>query len=120
MKCGICGKNIEETKYNHCFLDGIQVAICSNECFEDWFWKHQFELDSSKSRRGRIVIVKGSHYVMDNNVPANVKGFKGFAGHNFTIKFNDGRIAECNNLWCQGDIPEKFKDKFKDNATFIQ
>lgn len=44
-------------------------------------------------------------------------GRLGFGGRWFKIKTHDGRVVETNNLWCAGDIPPHFRDRYPDNAT---
>jgi len=44
--------------------------------------------------------------------------FLGCAGRRFWIRFFDGRTITTNNLWCQGEIPEEFREELPDNAEF--
>lgn len=43
--------------------------------------------------------------------------FRGFGGAHVTIHFFDGRVVKSSNLWCGGDIPERFYDKYPINAS---
>lgn len=43
-------------------------------------------------------------------------GMRGHGGRRWRIRFADGRTAETNNLWSQGEIPERFYGLFPLNA----
>jgi hypothetical protein len=48
------------------------------------------------------------------------KGFSGFGGRKFRMqRFGSIKIIESNNVWCQGEIPDVWKDMLKDNAKFV-
>lgn len=111
IKCKICGKEeplqwIPETN---------KILTEKQVCFNCNFWLEQHELDLSERGPHNYAIIDGTHYVL---CPPTKSYFKGFGGQLFTIKFNDGTTKQCNNLWCQGNIPERFKDLMPDNATF--
>ena len=41
-------------------------------------------------------------------------------GDKMKIQFNDGTLVECDNVWCQGNIPGGYwRTIFPDNAKFI-
>lgn len=106
--CKICGGIVEleytEPLKSELIEDGI--------CFSCHFWKEKVH-----SYNERTVIVDGLHYrYFDDNPGA---AFLGFGGREFRIKFNDGREVVTHNLWHQGNIPERFRDKLPDNAQFI-
>lgn len=65
-------------------------------------------------------IVGGTFYSFDHERPMATgrEDFLGHAGHKFTIRFNDGRTVETNNLWNGGKIPTRFLAQLPDNATF--
>lgn len=44
---------------------------------------------------------------------------RGHGGQRFKIRFLDGRILETTNLWHQGEVPERFLDRFPVNAEFV-
>ena len=99
-KCVVCGSAVEE-------LEGILVGHC-HECS---FWtKHAKVYDSKDS-----VIINNTHYRMGEST-----AFKGFGGRKFTILFDDGRrVVTTSNLWCQGEIPERFQSMLPNNAVFL-
>lgn len=69
--------------------------------------------------KDRAVVVDGKHYMMSPNTERPHR-WSGFGGHEFHIRFHDGREATCNNLWCQGTIPERWRDQLPDNAVFVR
>lgn len=106
MVCEICGKNFEHKMYY-----GEYSNCCSGRCFTRKFWNNIME------EKDEHVIVDGTCYAIANT-PTN--GFCGFGGSRFKIKmFDAGEVIETNNLWCQGKIPEEYRDQFPDTAQFI-
>lgn len=103
--CHVTTNYVEDTK---------QALIRDNLCFYCNFWKSKLAIkdDPTTARIG------GTHYMICPDQPGNV-GFKGFGGAEFNIRFNDGRFLTTHNLWCQGEIPEVFKDRLPDNAVFV-
>jgi hypothetical protein len=102
MKCEICGKEIEKSKY-------LGMVICSTECFSVWFWN--VTLDDA------AIIINGNCYHDGGIKPSGYRGFMGYGGHSFTIKMNDGRVIHTNNLWSNGAVPKE--RHVEDNAVFI-
>jgi hypothetical protein len=47
------------------------------------------------------------------------KSLLGCGGGRWTIRFHDGRVAETNDLWGSGEIPERFRGLFPVNADLI-
>jgi hypothetical protein len=89
------------------------MRICSSECFKIDHWNGWVRRKKDKF----VARVGHRHYYIDDE--KNTGGFRGFGGSKFIIKFNNGRIVETTNLWCQGIIPESFYDRLQDNAVFI-
>jgi hypothetical protein len=96
-------------------------------CFGCAFWLEKFEAD--KHRDSAIVLERRSslngelerwHYSYNADQPIVTgvpRSHLGHAGAHWNIKFHDGREVRTNDLWCQGDIPTWFWDKFPVNAT---
>jgi hypothetical protein len=59
----------------------------------------------------------GVHYTanMDNAEYC----FKGFGGAQFVFEFFSGKIISCSNVWHQGTIPAKWREKLPDNGRFL-
>lgn len=80
-------------------------------CFSCAFWMEKVDLD----KQGISIRVKGKHYIVGKDFSYS----KGFGGKHWKIKFHDGREIETNNLWFQGVIPERFRNRLPDNARFV-
>jgi hypothetical protein len=122
--CAICGEH--ETNHYICH----QKMQERKRCFHCNFWMELIEDDDfgwEGPERLRVV-VDGKHYVAyvdeENLKPAEGGGVKawarGFGGHGWHIKFNDGKEVVCYNVWHQGEIPARFRDRLPDNATFVR
>jgi hypothetical protein len=82
-------------------------------CFHCNFWQEYVE-QKDNPRYHRI---KGTHYVVspETNGPDN---WKGYSGRKFIIKRGE-EIITTTNLWCQGTIPDHFKDRLPDTSEFL-
>jgi len=111
VKCRICDKDFVKEKYGGEYKD-----ICSSECFNDAFW-----LEKIKDK-DIITIIDGESYYIDDE--KSNSSFRGFSGQKFIIKYIDGdkkdKVIVTTNLWYNGVIPEKFRDKLKNNAIFCK
>jgi hypothetical protein len=74
------------------------------------FWEMHYALYDESS-----VNVRGTHYRIG---PEKGKGFRGFGGGKFVVKFFDGRVVTTTNLWCQGEISPEYRDRLPNNAEF--
>lgn len=107
MNCIICGREIKKSSYTNAIL-------CSSECFGINFWNKYVQIKDDP----QVVRINGEHfYIQDENSKSI---FRGHGGTKFKIRFFDGREITTTNLWCQGDIPEDYKDLLPDNAEFIK
>lgn len=98
----------------------------SDECFNDLFWKEKvyYAKNGDKTEAGCLVArINNNHYVIghETNEP---KKWRGFGGDEFIIKFTSGphkgKVVTTTNLWYQGKIDERYRDKLPDNAIFIK
>jgi len=109
--CKICGSPVSTN-----YMDDVKAKLTSNNvCFYCYFWMSKVDMKNNP----RVARIGGTHYYIDDDNPSP-HAFKGFGGSTFRIKFDDGRMVITSNLWCQGDIPSKFKDMLPDNAVFIK
>lgn len=107
MKCSICGKEFEKPAYG-----GNYSTICSSECFRKAFWQEKVD------RKDDYLIIEGvCYYVGDENDKGS---FRGFSGRKFYIRKRNGQLLKTTNLWCQGDVPDEFRDELRDNAEFVR
>ena len=82
-------------------------------CFTCAFWK-----DKIAHPHPDREIINGSHYVFHKWL-SKPQHFQGFGGKTMYILKNDGTVKRSNNVWFQGDIPDKFKPQLPDTAKFI-
>lgn len=87
-------------------------------CFGCDFWLEMIRKDATEYK-DRAVRVDGKHYVMGEKRGRDGERWAGFGGAVWNIEFFDGRKERCNNLWSQGDIPERWREQLPDNARFI-
>lgn len=66
------------------------------------------------------VVVNGQHFQIAEELPLRDRSYGGFGGRRHVIRFNDGREVVTTNLWTQGHIPAQFRNRFPENATFVQ
>ena len=68
-------------------------------------------------------MINGQHYrIGANNGRSTTRrpAFRGFGGREFEIEYLDGgRRITVNDLWYQGPIPPAHRDRFPDNARFV-
>ena len=110
--CGECGA--EETSQ----LDQYTAAVLRKRqrCHGCFYWLIRIEALADPKQGPRFVRTEeGRHYQMrpDNED----RGSRGHAGRPFIITFYDGRKVRTTNLWGQGKIPERFRDRLPPNAT---
>lgn len=125
--CKICRKIVGAN--GRCDRERLEsVGICPDCDF--WIEKWQMRDEPQVAR------INGEHYMYGNSmqdyevnlsdslesiaknwVPAK-KGY-GMGGSKTIIKFHDGRIVITNDLWHQGEIPERFKNLMRDNAEMV-
>ena len=110
MICSKCGVTEHPEFYiNQEVLEQNQLCHSCN------FWKEIHEEDARLDPH-EWCVVNGTHYRLLPSV--SNKKLSGFAGRKFHIIFSDGYECDCDNVWCQGDIPEHYKCVFHDNAKF--
>lgn len=107
MFCEICGKEFDRLIYG-----GDFERCCSSECFTKKFWN-----DIEKEKEEHIFINGICYAIVDEPI----LGLLGYGGRKFKIRmFEDGRVVETNNLWCQGDVPEEYRPRLPDTAEFVR
>ena len=73
MKCEMCGKEIERSKY-------LNAILCSDECFNKHFWK-EIIIDKKE-----YIVVNGECYFDGGDKPNSTKTmWLGFGGRRFWI-----------------------------------
>lgn len=115
--CLICNKAKEDLDE---FIEGNikSIMIKENCCFTCAFWKDKIETFKNNPN---WLIVDGCSYVAHELVDKEYAKthFVGHGGRMFYFKKNDGTLIKSNNVWCQGDISEPFKELIPNNAVFL-
>ncbi len=111
--CHLCGSPIELESYDQ---KSRLTKKMKHErlCFNCAFWTDKFE-NPPKGRE----IINGSHYILHPWNNDRFGRFNGFGTGGFYILHNDGTVLRSNDVWFQGNIPERFKDKFPNTARAI-
>lgn len=106
-KCRICGKEHENKRWGVPYED-----LCSNDCFTQNFWLEI--IDEAKKDKYLHPVMDGTCYcICDENSKSS---FRGFDGALFYITFNDGHMIATTNLWSNGPVDSRFKDRLPNNA----
>ncbi|GHC38526.1 hypothetical protein GCM10010348_77350 [Streptomyces anthocyanicus] len=96
----------------------ITVSVEQSVDHNDKFWGPGGTRDGDDP--AKRVVVDGEHYMLGDDSPTFPKAYKGFGGRRFTIKFFDGRTITTGDLWYQGVIPSKWRERYPDNARFVR
>lgn len=110
--CQICGKIDNLDRF--CKSEITKIMEKETVCHCCAFWLEKIALTDENT-----VVANGVRYTIEDensNSP-----FKGFGGREFNVEFFDGRKVTSHNMWCQGEIPERFRSypELQDNARFI-
>lgn len=109
--CKICG-SIVKTCFNEPIGSNLKKE---NICFS---CNHWLRIENDLQNPKRFIINGGSYYLGNGKQNSY---FKGFGGNSFKIKRHGGdQIITTSDLWHQGDVPEVFKNRIKDNAVFVK
>ena len=109
--CKICGQYEANTDW----IESCKTELEEHQmCFTCNHWRKQHEADLNERGEHNWAVVDGHHYVL---APHKDKGFKGFDGRLVTVRFKDGTVRQCDNLWHQGEIHNPYwKKLMPDNA----
>lgn len=113
MKCDHTCKECGGQEQGSWFDDVAEQLVERQLCHSCDFWHEKIGIKD----RPEVARIEGTHYYIGGE---SERGFRGFSGHRFRIRFNDGREVESTNLWCQGKIPERFAERLPNNAVFVQ
>lgn len=91
----------------------IIVIVRERQDSNDEFWEMQL------ADRTNALVINGKHYRIGTDNGRASAGFKGFGGRKFGVQKLDGTDPfDVDDLWFQGPIPPKHRDKFPDTAQF--
>jgi len=113
-------KEIEEWE------ERIKRQAVEDYLFENEFWEEKVRMKEAGDLAGDdpVARIDGNHYIVGKEDPNLLNDQKGFGGRRFVIRWKSGphrgKVIETTNLWHQGRIPERFRDKLPDNAEFVE
>lgn len=103
---------------NHHWIEPTRSRLIEKKlCF---CCDHWTKLLSAAIDFKRVIVNGGRHYMIEPELPARDRSFGGFGGARHVIAFLDGRTVTSHNLWHQGTIPERFRNRLPDNACFTR
>lgn len=85
-------------------------------CFLCLFWHDRIDAQSDPA----ACIINGQSFQDAGRRTDINRSSLGFGGREFRIEFLDGRVIETNNLFGQGPVPERFRDRLPDTARFVE
>jgi hypothetical protein len=92
-------------RWQLCFLCGL------------WAEKHAWAQNGDLTPRGEPVVrINGNHYIFSGE--GETGNFRGHGGREMTALMHDGRVLTSRNVWHQGDIPERWRERLPDNAVW--
>lgn len=103
------------------------VQCCVDEtCYTCRYWREKGEwaangdrvIDPSGIMDGApIARVDGQHFILKPYDQTGDPQWLGFRGCEMTFRFSDGREVVSNDVWSQGEIPTRFRERLPDNAV---
>lgn len=112
--CSECGHHPVKTH----FCEPTRSRMITKQvCFTCDFWLNI--IDNQDLTTENRFVIGNHHYVVLPNA-LHPMASKGFGGRRFEIKTDDGRTIITNNLWHQGEVPERFRDRLPNNAVFVK
>lgn len=108
--CVECG----EIHTPHQWSTGAKLAA-RGLCHFCAFWTDAY----LRVQSGRSIVVGGNCYSIAEEPKPGERGFFGHGGSLFRIEYPDGRIVESRNLWHNGDVPPRWRERLPDNARFL-
>ena len=110
--CRECGDALYDS-----YMPKLKARIHAERmCFECIFWLDYIKVQGDPTH----VIANGCHYTILPDQPSGYRGFLGHGGAEFSILFADGREVVTHNLWAQGSVPTRFRERMPNNAEFVQ
>lgn len=101
--CSICGDLFEKSTAKG---EDEHRMEKDHLCFDCALWANRADKENP-------LVIDGIRYSLG---PGN---WGGMAGRRFVIEYFDGRIVETKDLWCNGEVPDYFRDRIPDTARFL-
>lgn len=111
--CSECGQ-----VFHPSYVGNDQIGLALRKrglCFIDDFWSKAH----AEYLAGKRLVVDGQSYTIAPERSTDPASCKGHGGRRFRIQYPDGRVVESTNVWSQGPIPERWRDRMPDTATFL-
>lgn len=113
IKCHLCGKTEELEEYDPA-SPLYDIMHDRHLCYSCAFWTDKIEHPLADRE-----IIGGHHYTVHPLAKRPENIIRGFFGREFFIRRFNGTLANSNNVWHQGKIPEMFREYLPDTAVFI-
>ena len=107
--CAECGEHVMDAR--------LEEMLFRCVCFHCNFWLNWVERLTHPDYENHIARINGNHYLIAAEDAFAVP--RGFSGTRFAILFKDGRRVETTNLYHNGIIPLRFRNRLPDNAAFV-
>lgn len=114
VDCRSCGERTQAT-----YSEPTRSNMVLNQlCFDCLFWT---ELVRERQDPTHFV-AEGNHYTIgpeDGVGPGGIRA-RGYGGRRYAVYFTSpARRVITTNLWHQGEVPERFRDRLPDNAVLV-
>jgi len=121
--CNLCDNGLRECSCCRECGEGYSMEHTTRDndgkCFSCSFWHQRW--CRHKANPDTSFIVKGTAYMVCAEPEEGKRPiFQGFGGSKFDIYPHSGGHIVSHNVWCQGDVPDRFKDRLPNNAAFIK
>ena len=112
LVCSFCGHPIDIDNYD-LNLHLPQKMLAERLCYQCAFWKDKAEHPDPNRE-----IINGHHYIF-HPYKETKSYFQGMNGRTICIMKTDGTVKCSNDVWHQGEIPERFRCLLPDTAKII-
>ena len=107
--CSECGEHDDA----HYIAETRDDMIARQLCFSCRFWFYHV----ANGNDPQVVRAGGRHYMIGAEDAGRYA--RGFGGARFHFQRLDGTEVISTNVWFQGVIPERFRDRLPDNARLV-
>lgn len=112
LTCVACGYAVDDpSMYVSAVQTIMQSLVVCSRCA-------QWEVRARAGREKNSVRVNGVLYVIRPETP-RTRTSEASSSYAHTIKFKNGRVVYTTHLARYGDIPERYRSRLPDNATFL-
>ena len=109
--CTECGKDTTWDRSHYQYKQRDQEL-----CFSCDHWAKLLEHD-----RTQCFVVDGEHYQLGGQTEKTPSHYRGFSGRRFVLqRLATGERTTTVDLWGQGTVPERFRERMPDDAIFVR